>query len=103
MAEVFTISGAEEYVELQGSDTECAQEVKVPVIMGAVGQLASLPVGLFGIYRTIKPSRDGSRAGGIVSLVAASALFFISRGVMAAAVRRFAVCRGPGPLPPAAP
>ena len=104
MAEVFTISGANDPYDVEllgdaGTDAACAQEVKVPLIVGAVGQFASVPVGLFGLYRTIKPNAEGSRAGGIVGLVAAAGLFFVSRGLLASAVRRFAVCRGPGPQP----
>lgn len=103
MAEVFTISGADPYgTEFGASDVECAQEVKVPAVVGIVSRLGALPVGAYGVYRTIKPSASGTRASGVVGLVAAAALWYFGGRLFNSAARRFAGCTG-RPLTPPSP
>ncbi len=95
MAEIFTLSGAP-VVELMGfgaappqTDIDCAQKVRVPVIMASVSAVASVGVGLFGTYKLLK----GKGATGIVALLGAGFLFFAGNRLVAAAGQSFEECR----------
>lgn len=91
MAEIYTLSGAPYELGAPPSalDMECAQKVKVPLIVGSVARVGSVGVGLFGTYKLLK----GKGAAGIVSLLGAGVLWFAGGQLMGAAARGFESCR----------
>ena len=101
MAEVFTISGAEDPYEMgaaSAADIACAQQVKPVLIAGAVLGVGAVPVGLFGTYKLFK----AHWAAGITALVGTGIMWFVGRGLVASSARTFANCSG-RPLTPANP
>ncbi len=92
MGEIYSLSGPS--VEMLGAppsalDQQCAQQVKVPLVVGAVSRIGGVGVGLFGTYKLLK----GRGAAGVVSLLGAGILWFAGGQLMAAAARGFESCR----------
>ncbi len=71
-------------------DTVCAQEVKGTFIAGTVSTVGAIPLGLFGVYKTI---REGNRAAGVVALLGTVGAWFIGRAFLKNAANRFERCR----------
>lgn len=94
MAEVFTIAGPPvDSVEVLGAPTvhemECAQEVKVPFLLGAGIEIAAVPTALFGGYKLLKKRP----AAGVTALIASGLLYFIGMSVVRRAAEQFESCR----------
>ncbi len=91
MAEIYTLSGApyELGAPPSATDIECAQKVKVPLILGSVTRVGSVGVGLFGTYKLLK----GKGAAGVVGLLGAGILWVAGGQLMNAAARGFESCR----------
>lgn len=106
MESVYTISGSpSEDVQLldygydypsgylgavSAHDQMCAEQVRVPFVAGVISTVGALPVGLFGVYKTI---RAGNRAAGVVSLLGAGLLFVVGRALVASSGRQFQACQ----------
>jgi len=90
MAEVFTLSGPIELgATVSPTDLECAEKVKLPLVIGGVSRIAGVGVGLFGTYKLLK----GRGAAGVVAVLGAAILWFEGGRLMAASARRFEACR----------